>query len=228
LGESPYDPEINPDKFIDFHEVVNGGSLARNPYFPLKPGTVWNYEAKDGQGKLIEKIRVEVTSDTKEILGVNCIVVRDQVWEVDEEGAESLVEDTDDWYAQDLEGNVWYFGEISQEFEGGELVSIDGSWKAGKDYAKPGFLMLANPQKGNLYRQEFFLGDAEDVAEVISRGEESVTVPYGTYNDDVVKTKDYTPIQPDVLEFKYYAPGIGLILEVNPDTGERVELVPAP
>ena len=225
LGESPYDPRIKPDKFVDFEEVVKGGDFTSNPYFPLVPGTVWNYRTYDGDGTLIEKIKVEVLKETKEILGVNCIVVRDRVWEIDEEGEKSLVEDTDDWYAQDLKGNVWYFGEIAQDFEDGELVSIDGSWKAGRDYAKPGYLMLINPQAGDLYRQEFALGEAEDVAEVISRNEESVTVPYGNYKDDVVKTKDGTPIEPDVYEFKYYAPDVGLILEVNPETGERVELV---
>ena len=92
--------------------------------------------------------------ETKEILGVNCIVVRDQVWEIDDEGEEVLIEDTFDWYAQDTSGNVWYFGEIAQEFEEGELVSLEGSWKAGRDDAKPGFIMLANPQPGDYYRQE--------------------------------------------------------------------------
>ena len=85
--------------------------------------------------------------------------------------------------------------------------------------------MLADPQGGDYYRQEFFLGDAEDMGEVISRGEEEVEVPYGDFDVDVVKTKDWTPIEPDVLEYKYYAPDVGLVLEENPESGERVELV---
>ena len=118
LGESPYDPQIDPTNFVDFKKIVeNGASFSTNPYFPLVPGTGWNYETYDGDGTLIEKIRVEVLNETKEILGVNCIVVRDQVFEAD---GVSPIEDTRDWYAQDLEGNVWYFGEIAQQFEDGE------------------------------------------------------------------------------------------------------------
>jgi len=85
--------------------------------------------------------------------------------------------------------------------------------------------MLADPEEGDYYRQEFFPGDAEDMGEVVSRGVESVAVPFGAYTDDVLKTKEWTPIEPDVLEFKYYAPAVGLVLEINPDTGERVELI---
>jgi hypothetical protein len=147
------------------------------------------------------------------------------VWEIDE-GEEVLIEDTNDWYAQDLAGNVWYFGEIAQEFEDGELVSLEGSWKAGSDHAKPGYIMVFDPQEGDYYRQEFALGDAEDMGEVISRDEKAVTVPFGgTYEDDVLETKDFTPIEPDAFEYKYYAPEVGLILEKDPETGDRVELV---
>jgi hypothetical protein len=191
----------------------------------LVPGTVWVYEGETEEGT--ETITVTVTEATKEIeypaesgLIFTCRVVRDVV-ELDGE----VIEDTDDWYAQDTEGNVWYFGEISREFEDGELVSLEGSWKAGVGGAKPGIIMEADPQVDDIYRQEFFLGDAEDMGAVVSRGNESVTVPFGTYRDDVLKTKDFTPIEPDVFEFKYYAPGVGLILEVNPDTGDRVELI---
>ena len=225
LGEGPYDPAINPDDFVDFEEIVEGGSFTPNQYFPLVPGTTWEYLAKDADGTAIERILVEVLGEHKEILGVNCIVVRDRVWEIDEEGEETLIEDTDDWYAQKTNGDVWYFGEIAQEFEDDELVSLEGSWKAGVDSAKAGYLMLADPQEGDYYRQEFFLGDAEDMGEVLSRDDESVTVPFGTYTHDVVKTRDWTPIEPDVLEFKYYAPGVGLVLEEDPESGERVELV---
>lgn len=226
LGEAPYDPVIIPADFVDFAKVLNGiQTLTPNSYFPLIPGTTWEYLASDAQGGVVERILVEVLQEAKEILGVNCIVVRDRVWEVDEKSHETLIEDTLDWYAQDTAGRVWYFGEISQEFEGGELVGLEGSWKAGRDSAKPGFVMLANPQKDDIYRQEFFLGEAEDMAKVVGRGEESVSVPFSDYNDDVLKTQEWSPIEPDVLEFKYYAPGVGCILEANPDTGERVELI---
>lgn len=224
LGEGPYDPQLNPDDFV-YPTTITGETA--NRYFPLVPGTVWVYEAKDKDGKLLEMITVTVTGDTKAIeypaesgLIFTCRVVRDVV-ELDGE----VIEDTDDWYAQDKEGNVWYFGEISQEFEDGELVSLEGSWKAGVDGAKPGIIMKADPQVDDIYRQEFFLGDAEDMGAVVSRGDETVEVPFGTYTDDVLKTEDFTPIEPDVLEFKYYAPNIGLVLEVDPDSGERVELI---
>ena len=223
LGQGAYDPQLDPADFVDPDDI--GGSVQANLYFPLISGTVWVYEAESEEGT--EIITVTVTEDTKEIEYPSesgqiftCRVVRDVV-ELNGEP----IEDTDDWYSQDMEGNVWYFGEISRNFEEGELVSLEGSWESGRDSAKPGILMFADPQEGDIYRQEFFLGDAEDIAKVISRGEESVTVPFGTYSDDVLKTKDYTPIEPDVLEYKYYAPGVGFVLEVKPATGERVELI---
>ena len=226
LGETPYDPEINPDDFVDFEEILSGSeTLIPNRYFPLIPGTTWEYLAIDADDEVFERILVEVLEETKEILGVNCIVVRDRVWEIDDVGEETLIEDTDDWYGQDTDGNVWYIGEIAQEFEDGELVSLEGSWKAGRDDAKAGYIMYANPQSDDYYRQEFFLGDAEDMGEVISRDEESEEVPFGSYDNDVLKTRDWTPIEPDVLEFKYYAPGVGMVLEENPEDEEQVELV---
>jgi hypothetical protein len=223
LGEGPYDPQLDPAQFVDPDDI--GGSVPANLYFPLVPGTVWVYEGEIEEGT--ETITVTITEATKQIeypaesgLIVTCRVVHDVV-ELNGE----VIEDTYDWYAQDTEGNVWYFGEIAQDFEDGELISIEGSWKAGVDGAKPGIIMEVDPQVDDIYRQEFFLGDAEDMGAVVSRGDESVTVPFGTYTADVLKTKDFTPIDPDVFEFKYYAPGVGLILEVNPDTGDRVELI---
>ena len=224
LGEAPYDPEINPDDFIDFSAVVGGGGYTPNPYFPLVPGTVWNYEAVDAEGEIFEKIKVEVLLETKEILGVNCIVVRDRVWEIDDEGEEVLIEDTDDWYAQDSEaGNVWYFGEVARNFEDGELVDLEGSWKAGREGDKAGILVYGEPEPNHMHRQEFSLGNAEDMAQVVGFLD-SLTVRSTTYND-VLQTREFTPIEPDVMEFKYYAPGIGTVLEENPEDGERVELV---
>ena len=139
--------------------------------------------------------------------------------------AGELIEDTADWYAQDSAGNVWYFGELSKNYEEGELVDIDGSWKAGVDGAIPGIVMLADPRPGDVYRQEYALGEAEDMATVVNRDEEAVVVPYGDFSEEILKNGEYTPIDPEVFEFKYYSPGVGMVLEVNPETGERVELV---
>lgn len=209
LGEEPYDPEIEPEDFMSPAEAAANP----NPYFPLAPGLRWVYE---GGGETIE---VTVLEDTKEVAGITAFVVRDVVREDGE-----IIEDTLDWYALDEEGNVWYLGEHSQSFENGELVSLDGSWKTDVEGAKPGIIMEAAPEVGDAYRQEFLLGDAEDIGEVLSTMA-TASAPGGACDGDCVVTKDTTPIEPDVLEHKVYAPGIGLILEVDPETGERIELI---
>lgn len=207
LGEDPYDPVIDPADFLD----AAGIAANPNPYFPLVPGTIYTYE---GAG---EFITVTVTSETRVILGVETIVIRDTVLENGE-----VVEDTEDYYGQDIFGNVWYFGEISQGFEDGYLASLEGSWTAGVDGARPGIIMQAMPYVGQVYRQEFFLGDAEDIGEIASlTGSESV--PAASCSGNCIVTQDYTPIEPDVVEDKYYAPGVGQILEITED-GERIEL----
>ena len=211
IGQDPYDPEIDPSDF----PYTDGIIPEPNPYWPLVPGTTFVYE---GDG---EVITVAVTHDIKEIAGVNCIVVQDVVTE---DGV--AIEDTFDWYAQDGDGNVWYFGELSRSFEDGELVGLDGSWEAGVDGAKPGIIMKANPEVGEVYRQEFFLGEAEDMGEVLDlAGSEEVAAEGADCEGDCLITADFTPIEPDVLEHKYYKPGIGFVLETKPGTGERVELV---
>ena len=210
LGEGRYDPEIDPDDFVDPAEI--GDSVDPNPYFPLVPGTTLVYQGGS------ETVTFTVTDDTKEILGVTTAVIHDVV----EDNGE-VIEDTNDWFAQDEDGNVWYFGEIAQDFEDGELVSIDGSWTAGVDFAKPGIIMKADPEVGDVYRQEFSLGNAEDAAEVLSLTG-SATVPAASCTDCLI-TEDFTPIEPDAAEHKYYKPGVGLILELNPETGDRLELV---
>jgi hypothetical protein len=185
-------------------------------------GYRWVYEGGD------ETITVTVTHKTIDILGVTCRVVTDVV--KDEDG--EVIEDTNDWYAQDVDGNVWYFGERSLAREDCDacegLVSTDGSWKAGVNYAKPGIIMMwgdADLKVGKVYRQEFALGEAEDMAEVLSlTAEEKVGLASCEEGDNCLQTADYTPIEPDVLEYKYYKPGIGLILEVDPESGDRVEL----
>ncbi len=209
LGQSAYDPAIDPARFAS--PAAAAGNP--NPYFPLLPGTTWTY-AGDG-----ETITVTVTARTKQIQGVTCTVVRDLVAKNG-----TPVEDTDDYFAQDLDGNVWYFGELSQSFEGGELAGLDGSWTAGRDGAKAGMVMKRTPVAGETYRQEFFLGDAEDAAEVVSVTA-SATVPAVSCAGTCVQTLDFTPLEADAREHKFYAPGVGLVLEVDVETGSRVELV---
>lgn len=206
----PADGEIDIDP-SEFTSTVD------NPYWPLVPGTTLTYEGEsDGES---ERIVVEVTDQTKEILGVTCVVVRDRVW-VDDE----LVEDTFDWYAQHVDGDVWYFGEDAKEIENGEVVSTEGSWEAGVDGAQPGVLMKADPRVGDSYRQEFLEGEAEDMAEVLSL-DESVTVAYGKFTG-CLQTREFTPLEPGVSEHKFYAPGVGLVLEVLVEGGEgSIELI---
>lgn len=180
-------------------------------------GASWTYlgETEDG----LETIFIEVLADTREIMGVECVTVRDTVTIEGE-----LVEDTYDWYAQDDDGNVWYFGEISFNYaEDGWVEDIDGSWLAGVDGALPGIVMLAQPSVGTTYRQEFWLGEAEDAATVLEVGA-SVTIGLGTF-DGCLVTADFLPPEPDALEHKTYAPGIGFLREVKPEDGESVELV---
>ena len=201
----PYMPDVPPPE--DFVAVVD------NPYMPWIPGTRWMFEGvSDGRH---ERNVVEVTDRTKMILGVAATVVHDQVFSDGE-----LAEDTFDWYAQDSAGNVWYLGEDTAEYEHGEVTSRKGSWEAGVDGAQPGIVMLANPTVGERYHQEFLQGEAEDVGEVIALGR-SVSVPYGPL-DDVVVTADTTPLEPQILEHKFYAPGIGVVVEHVVSGGQEV------
>ena len=206
--EETYAPVIDPATF---------GPVIDNPYFPLTPGTVWYYEGEsDGEA---ETGVVTVLAETKVVMGVTCTVVQDVV-SVDGE----VAEDTLDWYAQDKDGNVWYMGEESKDYEDGEVVSTKGSWEAGVDGALPGIIMLADPQVGDTYRQEFYAGEAEDIGSVLKLGE-TVTVESGTY-EDVLVTEDTNPMEPEIVERKYYAPGVGVVLEEIVAGGDgRMELV---
>ena len=209
LGQGPYDPAINPADFLLPNQIT---ALTANPFFPLVAGTVWTYQ--EGAQTVV----VTVTSDTKVIQGVTTRVVHDLVTE-----GSLLVEDTDDYFAQKLDGTVWYFGELVQNFENGELRDLNGSFQAGRDGAKPGIIMKATPMVDDFYREEFALGEAEDAAEVTSTtGNESV--PGASCNNACVVTRNITPREPGAEEQKYYAAGKGLILTINLETGEREEL----
>jgi len=187
----PYEPEFDAANFSD--PIIND-------YFPLDPGLTTVFE---GGG---ERVEVKVTAETKVILGVTTKVITDQVF-VDGE----LQEDTVDWYAADNFGNVWYFGEETAEYEGGEISSTEGSWEAGVDGAQPGIIMLADPRVGDAYRQEFYAGQAEDVARVYAV-DESITVPNGSFTL-VIVTEDWSELTPEVHERKWYAPKAGVVFE---------------
>ena len=213
--------------FIDPLDI--GVGTLPNPYFPLVQGNVWRLEGtfeEDGE-QITEEITITVTDKIKLIDGIRCLVVRDVVT-VDGE----LVEDTDDWFAQDANGNVWYCGEEVKDYETfdddepplPELVSNDGSFKAGRDGDKGGMLLPYSPVVGEIIRLELSIGNAEDTLEILSiEGDE--TSPFADCNNQCLVTRDFSPLDPDVEENKYYAPGIGLVVEINLETGDRVELI---
>ncbi len=188
-----------------------------NPWLSLPLGREFEYEGETDEGT--EVVEIEISGDTKNVMGVKTLVYRDKVY-VDGE----LVEDTRDYLAQDDSGNVWYFGEDVDNYEAGVLADHDGAWLAGKDGALPGYWLPASPTVGMSYKQEYYEGEAEDEAEVISL-HETVTIDLGTFKD-CLKTKDTTPLEPDVIEYKYYCKQVGgLVLEENPESDERIELV---
>lgn len=190
-------------------------NVVDNPYFPLPPGAKWTYEATTADG--VEHDEFVVTSDSKTVNGVDVVVVRDTVW-VD--GV--LVEATDDWFVQDEAGNVWYFGEETCEYTNDECVDTVGSWEYGIDGAQPGILMPATPAvDGQPYFQEYYVGEAEDVGEVVEVGI-SVSVPAGDYTD-CIKTHDTSHLDATLDEHKVYCPGVGNVLTEEP-TG-NVELL---
>jgi hypothetical protein len=189
-----------------------------NPWFPLKPGTTYIYRGvKDGKPS---RDVVEVTSETKTIRGAPCVVVADRLYL-----AGRLAERTTDWYTQDEHGNVWYYGEDTAELDPeGRVTSTEGSWQAGRDGAKPGIFMPAHPEVGDAYRQEFYKGHAEDHFQILSL-RTSIKVPYVS-STRAMLTKETTPLEPGVVDHKYYVRGIGTVLEQSVKGGaERNALV---
>ena len=193
--EAPYTVVIDPVNFV---------TEIDNPYFPLKPGTTFIYEGKTEKGN--EHVEALVTFDTKIIMGVTCVAVSDTV-AVDGK----LEEGTVDWYAQDQQGNVWYFGEDTKEYKDGKVTGTHGAWEAGVNGAKPGVIMKANSVVGDTYRQEYYKGEAEDMATVLSLSD-SASVPTGSYSNLLVTNEWSALANPPVFEHKYYAKGIGNIL----------------
>jgi hypothetical protein len=208
VGDEPVD--LDP---ADFTTDID------NRYWPMAPGSRWTYREIDEEGNEVTVV-VTVSSETKDIAnGVTARVVRDTVTQDGE-----LIEDTFDWYAQDADGNIWYLGEETAEFEDGEVSSTAGSFEAGVDAALPGIIMPADPRDGMRYRQEYYEGEAEDNGEILST-EEQAEVAFGHF-ENVLLTKDTITIEPDVLEYKLYAPDVGPVLVFGVSGGGgREELV---
>lgn len=185
-----------------------------NPLYPLPVGAKWVFRAETDEG--LERTEVVVEAATRTVFGADARVVRDTVW-LDGE----LIEDTYDWYAQDAAGNVWYLGEETAEYEDGEVTSTAGSWEAGVSGALPGVVMLAQPKVEDTYRQEFLVGEAEDVASVVAK-DVSVEISAGSYSG-CLKTLDTSTLERSLLEHKYYCPGVGVVLTEEDDV--RDELV---
>lgn len=207
LGGGAYDPDLDPTTF---------STTVDNPFLPHVPGRTLVYEKATDEG--IERVEVTTLDEIVAIDDFRCRVVHD-VESLDGQ----VVEDTVDWIAQAQDGAVWYFGEIAQNYEDGLLDNLDGSWRTGVESAKPGVLMLATPEVGDVYRQEYLLGEAEDLARVVALDVE-VTVPAGTF-PGCLQTEEWAPLSPGNIEYKFYAPGVGLVLELDPRSGKALELI---
>ncbi len=189
-----------------------------NPWLPFKPGTKMVYRGiRDGEPAVDT---VTVTNQTKIVDGVPCVVVHDELTL-----SGTLAERTDDWYTQDGDGNVWYFGEATAELDAaGKVTSTEGSWEAGVNGGTPGIFMPASPQIGNSYSQEYLAGQAEDHF-VVLLTDTPVKVPAGSYPGTLL-TAEWTPLEPKVLTEKHYATGVGEVREADVVGGdERLELV---
>ena len=218
---APYGQSANPLPLGSRPVTLDPADLTAeidHPYWPMKPGTRWTY--REDEGGEVKEVVVVVTDQTKKIAnGVVARVVRDTV-RVDGE----IIEDTFDWYAQDRQGNLWYLGEDTAEFEGGKVSTRSGSFEAGRDGALPGIMLPADPAPGMRYRQEYYAGQAEDNGEVLSTAE-LAQVPAGRYRGALL-TKDTITLEPDVQEYKLYAKGVGPVLIVGVSGGNgREELV---
>jgi hypothetical protein len=193
-----YQPKIDPADFVDRID---------NRYFPLKPGTGFHYSGVQEDGKTPQTDDMVVTHQTKEILGVKSTVVSDIV-----SSGGKQIERTQDWYAQDRFGNVWYMGEDTRELDHGKFVKASDSWEAGVNGAQPGIIMPGNPQPGGSYRQEYYPGYAEDQARVLGMGG-PVTVPFGSFQQTLLTEETAPKLDPGVNEQKYYVAGLGDVKE---------------
>jgi hypothetical protein len=208
--DSAYNPDLSLSKFADPTNFTN-------PYFPLESEKIYKYENQTTAG--LEKGEILISTDTKIVQNITCAVVHDRVWLND-----ILIEDTYDWFAQDNDGNVWYFGEDVKNYNSdGSLLDKDGSWEAGVGSAKAGIIMLANPIVGSKYREEYLFNEAEDEAEIVATGA-TVTTPAGTFTN-CIKTRNFTALEPDIEENKWYAPKFGLVKTLKIPDNETDVLV---
>lgn len=207
---APFDPSRPYEPDVDAADLSPD---ITNPLFPAPAGATWTYEAATEDGT--ERTEISVEPDPVDVNGVAAREVRDTVF-LDGE----MIEDTRDWFAQDGDGNVWYLGEDTAEYENGMVVTTEGSWAWGQDDALPGVVMLGDPQVGALYRQEYLADEAEDYGEVVAL-DQPVDVPAGSFTG-CVKTRDRSAIEPAADEFKYYCPGIGTALTEEGDVRDEL------
>jgi hypothetical protein len=196
----------------------NFSAQVTNKWFPLLPGSVWIYKGvKDGEPS---REVMKVTTKTRVIEGARCVAIDDRLWL-----SGRLEERTTDYYTQDSDGNVWYYGESTAELtKSGKVKTTEGSWMAGVDGAKPGIFMYAEPKVGQSARQEYLKGQAEDHFQVLQL-DTKVAVPFRS-SEHALLTKEWTPLEPGVLDHKYYLRGVGTVLEQTvKGANERNELV---
>lgn len=200
-----YMAHVYPENFV---------AVIDNPYMPLTVGSTFHYTGETEEGT--ERVEIEVLSEKKMVMGIGCTIVLDRAF-LDNE----LIEETYDWFAQDKDGNVWYMGEAVDNYVDGVIDNHYGSWEAGVDGAEPGIVMLANPVIGLQYRQEHYVGEAEDQGKVVSKSQ-SVTVTAGSFSN-CLKIEETNPLDKNFLEYKYYAHGVGLVKVEVIDTPVEVE-----
>ncbi|MDJ0572017.1 MAG: hypothetical protein QNJ53_23630 [Pleurocapsa sp. MO_192.B19] len=232
ITEAGGEPELSPE-LIGISEIPNvtlpalststfeDSAAIDNPYFTLSPGTLAIYEEDfDPEDSELERHEVLVTDDTKDILGITSRVVSDREFDND-----LLTDEKLSYYAQDNQGNVWLLGETVTEYEydeAGNVIDIDDSesWLAGEGQSLPGLIMSANSETGTAYYQRFDIGEAENQAEIVE-SDVSLTVDGDTF-EDVIKIKEFSVLDPEEFDFKYYAPGVGLVLEEEIQEDELV------
>jgi hypothetical protein len=202
---APYEPVLDPANFV---------SVIDNPYYPLPVGRVLVYKGVRDGSKQIDT--VTVTDQTKVLEGITGTAVSD----VAKTPGGKLLEKTTDWYAQDTQGNVWYLGEDTKAYLPNGQVDPSGSWQSEVNDGEPGIIMEGDPQIPDAYRQEFLLGQAEDTAWITGLGG-SLKVPYGTVHN-VLTSLEHTTLEPDVVDQKVYAPGLGIVMELALAGGQEV------
>ena len=203
--------KINP---ADFSSNID------NRQWPMTVGSRWVYRVTDMSSGSVKRQVITVTDRTKVMAdGVRARVVSDVVTDHGKP-----IEVTEDWYAQDRKGNVWYFGEHTTAFKHGKSTD-NGSWQAGVGGAMPGVALPAKPKVGLSYREEYSKGVAEDQSRILALNAQA-QVHAGHYKN-VVLAEDFSPIEPDVSELKFYAQGSGqavLALDVSGGS-DREELI---